>query len=464
MSGAKNADGTEARRRFKPYPSYKHSGVEWLGEIPAHWVPKRLKTIAAVQLSNVDKKSLDGQEPVRLCNYTDVYYHERITAVLDFMAATATPEQVRKFTLCESDVLITKDSESWTDIAVPAVVAEDLPGVLCGYHLAHIRPKRTYHGPFLARAFSAVGPRDQFQVAANGITRFGLGGDAIATGVFAIPPEPEQRAIAAFLDRETARIDVLVVKKERLINLLQERRAALVTRAVTKGLDANVPMKDSGVEWLGEIPAHWELKRLRHALSARPRNGISPPIGPVGNVPTFSTAAVNDGEVLIDENVKYTMLEQREAQPYIVAIGDIFLLRGSGSRKVVGRVGILKKEPPMGCIYPDILIRVRPSRLVTPWFLVNSLNSAAVRFQIELLAQTASGIWKISGEDVRNLVMAVPPHDEMLQIQGEVSRHVAKLDALAAKVCDAIERLKELRTALISAAVTGKIDVREEVA
>ncbi len=101
-------------RRFKPHPAYKESGVEWLGEIPGHWEVKRLKTVASVQLSNVDKKSLEGQEPVRLCNYTDVYYHERITPDLDFMNATATPEQTSCFSLSEGDILITKDSESWT--------------------------------------------------------------------------------------------------------------------------------------------------------------------------------------------------------------------------------------------------------------------------------------------------------------------------------------------------------------
>jgi type I restriction enzyme S subunit len=180
--------------RFKPYPAYKDSGVEWLGEIPAHWEVRRLKTVASVQLSNVDKKSVEGQESVRLCNYVDVYYNERITADLDFMAATATPEQVRRFSLHAGDVLITKDSESWTDIAVPAVVAEGLPDVLCGYHLALARPEGDCDGAFLARAFSAIGPRDQFQVAANGITRFGLGGDAIRTGLFAMPPLVRNKA------------------------------------------------------------------------------------------------------------------------------------------------------------------------------------------------------------------------------------------------------------------------------
>ena len=220
-----------------PTVPMKDSGVEWLGEIPAHWEVKRLKTVAAVELSNVDKKSVEGQEAVRLCNYTDVYYNERITADLEFMAATATPEQVRRFSLRAGDVLITKDSESWTDIAVPAVVAEDLPDVLCGYHLAHIRPGKDCDGAFLSRAFSAIGPRDQFQVAANGITRFGLGGDAIRTGIFALPREPEQRAIAAFLDRETARIDALVAKVRDAIERLKELRTALISAAVTGKID-----------------------------------------------------------------------------------------------------------------------------------------------------------------------------------------------------------------------------------
>ena len=136
-------------RRSRPYPEYKDSGVEWLGEIPVHWDVKRLKTTASVQLSNVDKHSEEGQVPVKLCNYVDVYYNDLITAELKFMKATATPEQVQRFPLRVGDVLITKDSESWTDIAVPAVVGEDLSDVLCGYHLAHIKPGPDLDGRFL---------------------------------------------------------------------------------------------------------------------------------------------------------------------------------------------------------------------------------------------------------------------------------------------------------------------------
>jgi type I restriction enzyme S subunit len=157
-------------------------------------------------------------------------------------------------------VLVTKDSETPDDIAVPSVVAKELPGVICGYHLAHIRPKEAHvNGEFLARAFSAIGPRDQFHIAANGITRYGLSGDSICSGLLPVPPLDEQRAIAAFLHSETTKIDALVAKKEQLIGLLQEKRVALITRAVTKGLDPNVPMKESGIEWLGNIPVHWEV-------------------------------------------------------------------------------------------------------------------------------------------------------------------------------------------------------------
>jgi len=269
------AMATNPAQRGKPYPKYKDSGVEWLGEIPEHWEVRRLRTLASVALSNVDKKSVEGQEPVQLCNYVDVYYNEHITNAVDFMPATATHEQVKRFALRIGDVLVTKDSESWTDIAVPSVVTEELNGVLCGYHLAVIRPFiSTVEGHFLSHAFAAIGPRDQFQISANGITRYGLSGDAIQAGLFSIPPLAEQRAISVFLDRETAKIDALIAKKAKLIELLQEKRTALITQAVTKGLPStgsgqaspNVPMKDSGVEWLGKIPAHWELCHLRRAV------------------------------------------------------------------------------------------------------------------------------------------------------------------------------------------------------
>ncbi|MCX8097615.1 MAG: restriction endonuclease subunit S [Casimicrobiaceae bacterium] len=451
----------QSLRRFKPYPAYKDSGVEWLGEIPAHWEVRRLKSIATVHLSNVDKKSVEGQRPVKLCNYTDVYYNERITADMDFMTATATREQVRRFALRAGDVLITKDSESWTDIAVPAVICEDLPDVLCGYHLALIRPANEIVGAFLSRAFSAIGSRDQFQVAANGITRFGLNGDAIRTGVFAIPPEPEQHAIAAFLDRETAKIDALVAKKERLIELQQEKRTALITRAVTQGLDPTVPMKDSGVEWLGQIPAHWEVRRLRFAVALNP-------------VPTGAVKLPKDAEVSfvpMEAIGEYGGLDLRQTK----SLGEI----GTGYTYFADGDVIVAKITPCfengkgafaagltnGSAFGTTELHVlRPRDGLDRRYLFYGTVQPAFRRLGEAEMYGAGGQKRVPESFVENFRHPIPPINEQHAIAAFLDRETAKIDALIAKVREAIERLKEYRTALISAAVTGKIDVREEVA
>ena len=165
--------------------------------------------------------------------------------------------------------------------------------VLCGYHLALIRPGAECDGVFLSRCIAAIGPRDQFQLAANGITRFGLTGHAIRNGVLAVPPHTEQRLIATFLDRETAKIDALVAKKERLIELLQEKRTALITQAVTKGLDINVAMKDSGVQWLGRIPANWAVKQLRWATTFQRGHDLPSERREDGDIPVVSSSGVS---------------------------------------------------------------------------------------------------------------------------------------------------------------------------
>ena len=201
----------------------------------------------------------------------------------------------------EGDVIITKDSEAWDDIAVPAYVSSDMHDVLCGYHLAQIRPDPKWtDGKYLFRAFYSRGINDQFRVAATGITRYGLGKYWLDNGLFLVPPVEEQRAIAAFLDRETGRIDALMEKKQRQIELLQEKRAALISHAVTKGLDPTVPMKDSGVEWLGQIPMHWEVKKvkflaeiLRGKFSHRPRNDPQLYDGPYPFIQTGDIVSAN---------------------------------------------------------------------------------------------------------------------------------------------------------------------------
>ena len=226
---------------------------------PPDWKVEKLKFYADVRNSNVDKTISEDEVPVRLCNYTDVYYNDRITPDLTFMEGSATEAEIERFQLRRDQVIITKDSEAWDDIGVPALVTNDMPEVLCGYHLSVLEPGPDLDGSFLAWLCRAAPLNDQFKVAANGVTRFGLGQYPMKNAFIAVPPLETQRRIARYLDEKTARIDGLIEKKRVLLDRLAEKRQALITRAVTKGLDPNAPMKRSNIEWLGDIPAHWSL-------------------------------------------------------------------------------------------------------------------------------------------------------------------------------------------------------------
>ncbi len=215
----------------------KDSGVEWLGEVPEHWNLKKLKYTCNIFPSNIDKKSYDLETAVFLCNYTDVYYNDRITKEIDFMKATASEDQIVKFELKAGDLIITKDSETADDIAIAAYVLNDLPGVVCGYHLSMIRPSRGNNGLYVKRLFDSHYLKSCVAVLANGLTRVGLSQSALDNLVIPLPPQTEQTAIASFLDQETAKIDTLIDEANKGITLLQERRSSLISAAVTGKID-----------------------------------------------------------------------------------------------------------------------------------------------------------------------------------------------------------------------------------
>ena len=225
-------------RGLDPNVKLKPSGVEWIGDIPEHWEARRLRTLAAVRASGVDKNTNEDEVPVMLCNYVDVYKNDRITAAIDFMKATATPEEIRAFELKAGDVIITKDSESWDDIAIPTFVPEALPGIVCAYHLALIRPfSGEIEGEFLFRAFSSDPVADQFRIAATGVTRFGLAQGAIKGAFFPLPPLEEQRAIIAHINEKCAEISHAISRAEREIELMREYRTRLISDVVTGQVD-----------------------------------------------------------------------------------------------------------------------------------------------------------------------------------------------------------------------------------
>lgn len=214
------------------------SGIEWLGEVPEHWEVAFIKHIADVRFSGVDKHSHDDETPVRLCNYTDVYKKDRITGDMDLMPATATAAEIARLTLKVGDVILTKDSETPDDIGVPAWVPEDLPGVVCAYHLGLLRavPDRVL-GEFLFRAIGSARTAQQFHVLATGVTRFALGKHDVKNAVIALPPIEEQKTICRWITDECQPLDDAIVRTEEEIKLIREYRDRLIADVVTGQVD-----------------------------------------------------------------------------------------------------------------------------------------------------------------------------------------------------------------------------------
>lgn len=238
-------------RGLDPHVRLKSSGMEWLGEVPEHWSVIPLKAAAVVAFSGVDKLTEEGESPVLLCNYTDVYRNDQITSNLMFMKATATPHEIARFTLRKGDVLMTKDSETPDDIGVPAWVSEELHGVVCGYHLALLRPRPAIAvGAFLYRALCSPHVASQFHVAAAGVTRFGLAKRDIQTAVLAVPPVAEQVNIVKWLERETVELDKVISGAKAEIDLMREYRDRLIADVVTGQIDVRswVPGPDDQID------------------------------------------------------------------------------------------------------------------------------------------------------------------------------------------------------------------------
>lgn len=431
------------------YLEYKDSEVEWLGEVPGHWQVSRLKTACEVFPSNVDKKSNDDETAVRLCNYTNVYYNEIITDGLEFMPATATEGQIAKFSLKAGDTIITKDSETADDIAIAAYVPNDLPGVICGYHLSMIRPRQNdISGAFIKRIFDSAYTKSCFAVLANGLTRVGLGQYAIDNIALPFPPINEQTAIAAFLDRETAKIDGLIAEQEKLITLLAEKRQATISHTVTKGLNPAAPMKDSGAEWLGAVPEGWECFPVKRLF----RMVVEP--APDGNdeelLSIYTDIGVRPRKSLEAKGNKATTTDGY----WRVKKGDIIV------NKLLAWMGAIGLSDYDGVTSPayDILRGVKP---LHPKFF-DYLFRCGIMFTE--FRRYSRGIMdmrlRLYFEELGQIIAPFPSLAEQAEIIKFLDQEAARADALSAAATHSIGLLKERRAALISAAVTGKIDVR----
>ena len=423
--------------------------LAWIDQLPDNWGAKPLRSVADYVVSNVDKVPDEGEIPVRLCNYSDVYNNEFITLALDFMQATASEAEIAKFGVAADDVIITKDSESWEDIGVPALVREAAGDLVCGYHLALLRPvKQKMDGAFLFRCLQAKPVRVQLELEANGVTRFGIPKSEIGTMTLPVPPLAQQRAIADYLDRETARLDALVAVKERVLGLLAEKRRALITRAVTRGLDPSAPLRDSGIRWLGEIPARWETERTRWLFRERDERSDT------GEEELLTVSHLTGVTPRSEKNVN--MFEAATTEGYKICLpGDLVintLWAWMGAMGVAPKDGIV--SPAYNVYEPGV--RLDPSYI-----------DALVRLPVfaQEVTRYSKGVWssrlRLYPEGFFSVSLPVPPLSEQREIVAHIVNETRKLDKLRAATERTTVLLKERRAALIAVAVTGQIDVEQ---
>ena len=445
-----------------PYPAYRPSSVEWLGDVPEHWEVTRLDHVASYRTSSVDKKVEEGQTPVRLCNYTDVYYQDRVRADEgEFMEATASPREVERFKLAVGDVLVTKDSEDWRDIGVPALVEQTAEDFVCGYHLGIIRTRAGLHPPFLFRLMQSGAVNQQLQTSASGVTRYGLPNSAVCDATLPLPPLDEQRAIAAFLDRETERIDALVAKKRQLIERLQEYRTALITRTVTRGLppdaaraaglDPSPRLKSSGVEWLGDMPEHWTVKELKWETPVL--RGASP--RPIDDEAYFDDEGSHAWVRIADVTAAGMYLEQttQRLSPLGLSL-SVPLEPGALFLSIAGSVGKPCITNIRCCIHDGFV------------YFPKWRGDVRYLYYVFASGEPYKGLGKLgtqlnlNTDTVGAIRLGVPPAPEQAAIADYLTERLSELDSASDRTRVAIDRLQEYRTALITAAVTGKVDVR----
>lgn len=417
-------------------------------ELPKDWQVKKLKHVSLVQLSNVDKHTVDGQRAVLLCNYVDVYKNEKITSAISFMQATATDEQISRLLIQKNDVLFTKDSETPEDIGVPALVDEDLEGVVCGYHLAMARPDtKLILGNYLLRVLQSEPIKKYFFIKAAGMTRYGLDKQSISEVPIPLPSLKEQQSIANYLDRELSRIDSLISAKERLLELLAEKRRAVITHAVTRGLNGNVSLRDSDVEWLGEIPSHWEVEFARwlfKEIDERSTEHNEEELLSVSHLTGVTSRAEKDVNMFMAEsNEGYKICRSGD-----LVINTLWAWMGA-----------------MGIAFQD--------GIVSPAYNVYRLQEKYIPEYIDLLVRIpifaqevirySRGVWssrlRLYPEEFFKVQMPVPPISEQKEIVEHVKSQTEKIDRLSELAKSTIEHLHERRTSLISAVVSGQLQI-----
>ncbi|RBI66119.1 restriction endonuclease subunit S [Vreelandella sulfidaeris] len=441
---------------FPTYPAYKDSGVKWLGEVPSHWHIFSLKRSVDGCKNGIWGNEPDGENDVAVIRVADFERNNLRVGLGKLTYRSVTPNEYSSRALQEGDLLIEKSGGGEkTLVGCVVLFTHEFKAVTSNF-VARMRPLEHFDSKYLCYCFDSLYQgRVNYSAIKQTTGIQNLDSEAYLQERFCFPGVNEQTHIARFLDHETAKIDALIREQERLIELLQEKRQAVISHAVTKGLDPNVPMKDSGVEWLGEVPAHWVVAGFKKHLE--------PIVDYRGKTPTKT----DSGAFLVTaRNIKDGVINYSLSQEFIPESDYEGVMRRGAPR--IGDV-LFTTEAPLGEVaqVDDETIALA-QRIIKfrglPGVIDNSylklfLESAPFQNGLMIFA-TGSTALGIKSDRLGYLRQLVPPFVEQQEIVKLVTQKVKKYKQLIASVKEAIALMRERRSALIAAAVTGKIDVR----
>lgn len=431
---------------FPVYCSYQDTGVKWIGKVPAHWDIARFRHHFQESPEKIEAEvvgvmlSVSGYRGIEIKEYDDENRRR-----LD--------EELVNYRIVRVGQLVV--NSMWLNaggLGVSEFEGHVSPAYRCYWINDCFNLRYVHH---LLRSGSYV---DGYTSMVQGVrpNSLQLGRNDLMNLPILIPPIHEQQAIASFLDVETSKIDSLVAEQRRLIELLKEKRQAVISHAVAKGLNPNAPMKPSGIQWLGDVPAHWEIRRLKtvtNFVTSGPR-GWSERIADDGSIFVQSGDLSETLQIEFENSKRVQVGDDAETTRTQLFDGDVVICV-TGAK--TGNVAVCKAVPETAYVNQHLCL-VRPNDKILPMFLGIQLKSDLGQTYFDL---SQYGLKQgLSLENVKEAPVVVPPIDEQSEIVSHIEDETAKFDSLEAEAERAIELLQERRTALISAAVTGKIDVR----
>lgn len=437
---------------LQPYPEYKESGLPWLGRMPRHWDLKRGKSI----FQRIDKRSADGKEELLTVSSARGVVPRRTATVTMFKA-----ESYRGYKLCWPGDLVINSLWAWGG---GLGVSQHHGIISSAYGVYRIREGAPVSPAFIHEVVRSTPFNWELQVRSKGIwiSRLQLTDESFLDAPFHMPPPEEQAAMVRFLDYANGRLERAIRAKRKVIALLHEQKQAIIHRAVTRGLDPTVPLKPSGIPWLGDIPKHWDVRRLR-TIVHRIEQGESPlAVGFLAEGDSWGvlkSGCVNRG--IFRETEHKQLAKNYEIDPAIVVkVGDVLISRACGSPSLVGSVGKVESLK-YRLILSDKTFRAVFRDVVDADFMVFAMNSRYYRDQVEQAISGAEGMANnLPLSSLRDFVFALPPLKEAGEIAAYLRKKLKDFDTAMNRLEREIELLREYRTRLVADVVTGKLDVR----